>query len=75
MSHASLVSTGYSRTPLVKKLGLKEGQVVAVLDAPALLSTGLVDNKVAALDPDWSGLRFVWRKGLRDAVARSAPNT
>jgi hypothetical protein len=30
-----------------------------------LLPTGLVDNKVAALDDDWSGLRFVWRKELR----------
>jgi hypothetical protein len=28
------------------------------------LSTGLVDNKVCAIDEDWSGLRFVVR--LRD---------
>jgi hypothetical protein len=27
-----------------------------------LLPTGLVDVKVAALDEDWSGLKFVWRK-------------
>lgn len=27
-----------------------------------LLPTGLVDVKVAALDDDWSGLKFVWRK-------------
>ncbi len=33
------------------------------------LPTGLVDNKVAALDEDWSGLRFVWRKEHRSAVA------
>lgn len=26
-----------------------------------LLPTGLVDVKVAALDTDWSGLKFVWR--------------
>ena len=25
------------------------------------LSTGLVDVKVAAIDPDWSGLKFVYR--------------
>ncbi|WP_170223318.1 hypothetical protein [Nonomuraea turkmeniaca] len=25
------------------------------------LSVGLVDNKVAAIDPIWSGLRFVYR--------------
>jgi hypothetical protein len=30
-----------------------------------LLPTGLVDVKVAALDEDWSGLKFVWRKELR----------
>lgn len=27
----------------------------------AALPTGLVDTKVAALDTDWSALRFVWR--------------
>ncbi|TMR28575.1 hypothetical protein ETD85_35325 [Nonomuraea zeae] len=25
------------------------------------LAMGLVDNKVAAVDPTWSGLRFVYR--------------
>jgi hypothetical protein len=30
-----------------------------------ILPTGLVDTKVAALDQDWSGLKFVWRKELR----------
>jgi hypothetical protein len=30
------------------------------------LRTGLVDVKVAAIDEDWSGLRFLWRKELRD---------
>lgn len=30
-----------------------------------VLPCGLVDTKVAALDPDWSGLRFVWRRELR----------
>jgi len=32
-----------------------------------LLPTGLVDVKVAALDDDWSGLKFVWRKERRPA--------
>jgi hypothetical protein len=32
-----------------------------------LLPTGLVDVKVAALDHDWSGLKFLWRKENRDA--------
>lgn len=30
-----------------------------------LLPLGLVDVKVAAIDEDWSGLRFVWRRELR----------
>ncbi len=29
------------------------------------LPTGLVDNKVCAIDDTWSGLRVVWRKELR----------
>jgi hypothetical protein len=29
------------------------------------LPLGLVDNKVAALDETWSGLRLVWRRELR----------
>jgi len=29
------------------------------------LPTGLVDNKVCAIDEVWSGLRLVWRKELR----------
>ena len=30
-----------------------------------VLPTGLVDVKVAALDPDWSGVKFVWRLSRR----------
>ena len=29
------------------------------------LPLGLVDNKIAAIDDDWSGLRVVWRRELR----------
>ena len=36
----------------------------------AALQLGLVDNKVAAIDHDWSGLRLVWRKELRRLDAR-----
>ena len=35
------------------------------------LSTGLVDNKVCAIDSDWSGLRFVVRKENRPRKGRS----
>ena len=31
------------------------------------LPTGLVDNKVCAIDETWSGLRVVWRRELRAA--------
>ncbi|HJP81993.1 MAG TPA: hypothetical protein VJ835_00685 [Fimbriimonadaceae bacterium] len=34
-----------------------------------LLPTGLVDNKVCAIDDQWSGLRFVWRKELRNSIS------
>jgi hypothetical protein len=30
-----------------------------------VLPIGLVDTKVAAIDHDWSALKFVWRKKLR----------
>jgi hypothetical protein len=123
---------GYTTTPLERKIGIKPGQAVVLLNAPQgwaieatgtkaatadvligfyrtsealardaaripdvlpkaamwwvawprkaaghvsditenllrelLLPTGLVDVKVAALDEDWSGLKFVWRKELR----------
>ena len=40
-----------------------------------LLPTGLVDTKVAALDDNWSGLRFVWRKERRPSVGRRGRGT
>jgi hypothetical protein len=33
-----------------------------------VLPSGLVDVKVAALDENWSGLKFVWRKELRTGL-------
>lgn len=35
------------------------------------LPTGLVDNKVCAIDEQWSGLRFVWRRELRPQLRQS----
>jgi hypothetical protein len=137
---------GYSGTPLWRKLGIREGDVVALLDAPAgfaipdlpagveirraargrsavivafhtgrgtlalrfptlmraldvdgglwiawpkrssgvstditedvvrevALPTGMVDNKVCAIDETWSGLRLVVRKELRPGRRRAA---
>ena len=34
------------------------------------LATGLVDNKVCAIDETWSGLRFVERREARRALSR-----
>lgn len=134
------MNAGYSGTPLMKKLGVKAGSLIRVIDAPpafldwvrlqpeqprwaetddladvtilfvewqdrltvqlpqaidglavagglwiawpkkaskvptditedvlrtVILPTGLVDNKVCAIDEIWSGLRFVWRKEWR----------
>jgi hypothetical protein len=135
---------GYSGTPLVKKLGIRPGDAIALLDRPPdwtidrlpadvtvrarargpldvivaffdrraklqrrlavliaaldpdgslwiawprkaaghvsdisenglrelVLPRGLVDVKVAALDENWSALKFVWRKELRPRRAR-----
>ena len=33
-----------------------------------LLPVGVVDVKVAAIDHDWSGLKFVWRKASRSRL-------
>jgi len=105
-----MAPAGYSGTPFPKKLGIKAGHRVALVNAPAGfarsavelerrvvtlprrleeagglwiarpkrtsgvatdlsgdvvraagLATGLVDNKVCAVDETWSGLRFVVR--------------
>jgi hypothetical protein len=37
------------------------------------LPLGLVDVKVAAIDEDWSGLRLLWRRELRDGNGGSPP--
>jgi hypothetical protein len=133
------VTSGYSGTPLARKVGIKEGHVLALVGAPAgwavpdlpakvtvgtdlarppdlvvafcrdaaalragivgwgkavfpastlwiawprkaaghisdlgdnvireiVLPLGLADTKVAAIDQDWSGLKFAWREELR----------
>lgn len=39
------------------------------------LARGLVDNKVAAIDEDWSGLRLVWRLERRTASPTREPRS
>ncbi len=53
-----------------RRAGGHDSDVTDNLLREALLPTGLVDVKVAAIDEDWSGLRFVWRRELRDKIAR-----
>ena len=45
---------------------LREGHVRAYG-----LSRGLVDNKICAIDEDWSGLRFVVRKENRPPKSKA----
>jgi hypothetical protein len=48
-----------------RKAGGHDSDVTENLLREVILPTGLVDVKVAALDDDWSGLKFVRRKELR----------
>lgn len=45
-----------------KKASGVETDVTVEVVQPAGLTTGLVDNKVCAIDETWTGLRFVHRK-------------
>lgn len=48
-----------------RKAGGHVSDVTENLLRELVLPTGLVDVKVAALDEDWSGLKFVWRRENR----------
>jgi hypothetical protein len=45
-----------------KKASGVETDVTFEVVQPAGLKTGLVDNKICAIDATWTGLRFVYRK-------------
>ena len=70
---------GTSGTPLVRKLGIRPGSRVLIVDPPRgfakhpgpLPAAGLVDNKICAVDDVWSGLRFVIR--VKDRSVRANP--
>ncbi len=79
------MTTGYSGTPLLKKLGLKAGQNIAVLGAPAgylsLLGPlpdglSLSENEVAPLDVAHTFVtsRAVLQRQLNELQQRIAPN-
>jgi hypothetical protein len=44
-----------------RRAGGHESDITDNVVRDAALTLGVVDNKVAAIDADWSGLRFVWR--------------
>ena len=48
-----------------RKAGGHDSDVTENLLREVLLPTGLVDVKVAAIDEDWSGLKFMWRTDKR----------
>jgi hypothetical protein len=50
-----------------RRAGGHESDLTDSVVRAAGLSTGLVDVKVAAIDEDWSGLKFVWRFASRRA--------
>ena len=62
---ASLPTRGALWVAWPRKAGGHVSDVDENLLREVLLPTGVVDVKVAALDVDWSGLKFVWRKENR----------
>jgi len=60
--------TGYSGTPLAKKLGIAAAVATDITEQvirELALPTGLVDIKVCAVDETWSGLKLVIRRTRR----------
>ena len=48
-----------------RRAGGHESDITDNVIREAVLPLGLVDVKVAAIDPDWSGLKIVWRTERR----------
>lgn len=53
-----------------RRAGGHQSDVTEHLLRDLLLPVGVVDVKVAALDQDWSGLKFVWRRENRPVRSR-----
>jgi hypothetical protein len=67
----SLAATSALRVVWPRRAGGHASDITDSLVRTTLLPVGVVDVKVAALDVDWSGLKFVWRRENRP-TARSA---
>ena len=48
-----------------RRAGGHDSDITDAVVRDSALVLGIVDVKVAAIDADWSGLRFVWRRELR----------
>lgn len=61
--------SGYSVTPLVRKLGIEAGDTVTTITEDVIRDItpplGFVDVKVCTINETWSGLKRVVRKVLR----------
>lgn len=66
----SLAATSALWVAWPRRAGGHKSDITDALVRATLLSVGVVDVKVAALDLDWSGLKFVWRLENR-STARS----
>jgi hypothetical protein len=53
-----------------RRAGGHESDLTETAIRACALELGVVDVKVAAIDADWSGLRFVWRVANRPARSR-----
>ena len=62
---ASLTPAGGLWVAWPKRASKVETEITEDVLREMLLPTGLVDNKVCAIDATWSGLRFVLRRELR----------
>ena len=54
-----------------RRAGGQQSDLTDQLLREVLLPVGVVDVKVAALDGDWSGLKFVWRRENRGKRTRA----
>jgi len=56
-----------------RRAGGHESDITDAVLRACALELGVVDVKVAAIDTDWSALRFVWRVALRKPTEIQSP--
>ena len=65
LARSTIPSISRRAVPWPRKAGGHVSDVNENLLREVLLPTGVVDVKVAALDVDWSAVKFLWRKENR----------